>query len=34
MAELRELLDDEDLGRISASSKKFKKEFRLRTKAP
>ncbi len=30
LAKLRELLDDNDLDRIEASSKKFRKEFRLR----
>ena len=29
LAKLRELLDDEDLDRISAASKKFRKEFRF-----
>ncbi len=30
LAKLRELLDDKDLERIEASSKKFRKEFKLR----
>ncbi len=30
LAKLRELLDDKDLDRIEASSKKFRKEFKLR----
>lgn len=30
LARLRELLDDKDLDRIAASSKKFRKEFRIR----
>lgn len=30
LAKLRELLDDQDLDKISASSKKFRKEFTLR----
>lgn len=29
LAKLRELLDDKDLERIEASSKKFRKEFKL-----
>ena len=29
LARLRELLDDKDLDRIEASSKKFRKEFKL-----
>ena len=29
LAELRELLDDRDLDRIAASSKRFRKEFKL-----
>ena len=29
LAKLRALLDDEDLDRIAASTKKFRKEFRL-----
>lgn len=29
LAKLRELLDDKDLDRILASSKKFRKEFKL-----
>ncbi|MGI0081478.1 MAG: antitoxin VapB family protein [Nitrososphaerales archaeon] len=29
LAKLRELLDDKDLDRIEASSKKFRKEFKL-----
>jgi predicted CopG family antitoxin len=30
LSRLRELLDDKDLDRIEASSKKFRKEFKLR----
>jgi hypothetical protein len=30
LAKMRELLDDKDLDKILASSKKFRKEFKLR----